>query len=672
MISLGYISLAFGFVLALYASAASLVAAKKNNSTLLQSARNAAYVVAFLNLVAYFLLVYFLVNDRFDLNFVAQYSSRNLPLIYKISASWAGQEGSLLLWSLVLSIYNSIVIWQNRKKNLHLMPYVIGVLMGIQTFFLFLLSFVTSPFLTLAPAPTDGQGLNPLLQNHLMLIHPTTTYLGYVGFAIPFAFAMAALITGRLSDLWIASTRRWTLWAWFWLSIGIIAGAQWAYVELGWGGYWAWDPVENAELMPWLVGTAFLHSVMIQERRGMLKVWNMALIIVTFLLTMFGTLLVRSGILQSVHAFGESTLGAYFVGFILIVALIAFRYLALRLPDLKGDNEFDSFISRESTFLLNNLILVGSALSVFWGTVYPLISEAVRGVKVTVGPPFFNQVNAPIFLVLLAIIGVCPLIGWVRASGDNLIRNFLKPFIIAELITGLLFAFGVRKIVPLVFFSICAFVALTILMEVYRGLRAIRRSQGLGLITAIGKLVWSNKRRYGGYIVHLGIIAMAVGITASSAFKANKQSSLKPGQSITVKDFTVKYEDLTYDQLQGKEVIAADVGVYRGGRLIDRLSPQKIYHGPGDSKPHTKVAIRSTLTEDLYIILAGWDQDKTAVLDVIINPMVIWIWIGGYLLLGLGTVIAFWPDQRDKKRLASLQMQEYGTISDLREVEVGA
>lgn len=672
MISLGYISLAFGFVSAVYAAIASITAVKRNNSALLQSARNAAYAVAVLNLVGYALLVYFLISDRFDLHFVAQYSSRNLPILYKISASWAGQEGSLLLWSLVLSVYSALVMWQNRNKNHHLMPYVIGVLMGIQAFFLFLLTFVTSPFLTSTPAPTDGQGLNPLLQNHLMLVHPTTTYLGYVGFAVPFAFAMAALITGRLSDLWIASTRRWTLWAWFWLSIGIIAGAQWAYVELGWGGYWAWDPVENAELMPWLVGTAFLHSVMIQERRGMLKVWNMALIIVTFLLTLFGTLFVRSGILQSVHAFGENTLGAYFVGFILIVALVAFRYLALRLSDLKGDNEFDSFVSRESTFLLNNLILVGSAFSIFWGTVYPLISEAIRGIKVTVGPPFFNQVNAPIFLVLLAIIGVCPLIGWVRASSDNLIRNFLKPFIAAELITGVLFAVGVRKMIPLIFFSISIFVALTIVTEIYRGLKAIRRSQNLGFIAAIAKLVWSNKRRYGGYVVHLGIITMAIGITASSAFKANKQSSLKPGQSITVKGYTVKYDDLTYDQLQDKEVVAADVGVYRGGQLIDRLSPQKIYHGPGDSKPHTKVAIRSTLTEDLYIILAGWDQDKTAVLDVIVNPMVVWIWIGGYLLLGLGTVIAFWRDSRDKKRLAALQEREYGPIFDLKEVEVSA
>jgi cytochrome c-type biogenesis protein CcmF len=657
MVSFGYIVIFIGLVLSAYAALASLVAARREDPTLMESARNAVYAVAALTTIAFLLLLYFLVTRHFEIEYVASYTSRDLPLLYTISAAWAGQKGSLLLWAWVLSLYGGIVIWQNRDKNRHLMPYVTAVLMAIQTFFLFILNFVTPPFATLPTPPPDGHGLNPLLQNHLMLFHPPTTYIGYVGFAVPFAFAIAALITGRLGDLWIASTRRWTLWAWFWLSIGIIAGAQWAYVELGWGGYWAWDPVENAELMPWLTGTAFLHSVMIQERRGMLKVWNMVLIIITFLLTIFGTLLVRSGILQSVHAFGESTLGAYFIAFILVTALVSFRYLALRLPDLRGENEFDSFISRESTFLLNNLILVGSAFSIFWGTVYPLVSEAVRGIRVTVGPPFFNQVNVPIFFVLLLIIGICPLIGWARASSDNLIRNFLKPFIAAEVLTGLLFVLGVRRIGPLIFFSVCAFVAFTIFLELYRGTRALHRTRNIGHLSAFSRLIWGNKRRYGGYLVHLGIIMMAVGITASSAFKVNKQVALKPGESVKLRNYEVKYEDLLYFPTQSKEIIAAEVSVYYDGKKIGDMSPRKEFYR-GDEKPTSEVAIRTTIAEDLYLILAGWDKDKTAVLDVIINPLVVWIWIGGYGFLLMGTLIAFWPDAREKKRLALLQAQE--------------
>ncbi|MBI4319621.1 MAG: heme lyase CcmF/NrfE family subunit [Chloroflexi bacterium] len=421
----GYGAMVIGLVIAAYTAVAATSGAMKGYPELLRSARNGVLVTFGLTSLASAALVYAFLARDFGVQYVAQYSSRDLEPVFTFAAWWAGQAGSLLLWAWMLAMFATIIVVQNKEQNRRLLPYATSIMMAILAFFLLVMIFAANPFERSPVTPADGQGLNPLLENFGMFFHPTTLYIGYVGFTVPFAFAMAALITKRLDDQWIRSTRRWTLFAWFFLGLGNLFGAQWAYVELGWGGYWGWDPVESASFMPWLTGTAYLHSVMIQQRRGMLKVWNMLLIIITFTLSIFGTLLTRSGILSSVHTFSQSAVGPMFMALIGVLLVFSLGLLLDRLALLKSENEIDSFMSREASFLLNNLLLVGAAFAVFWGTVFPLISEAVRGVKITVGPPFYNQVSAPIFLGMVILMGVCPLIGWRKASTENL-QKFLK------------------------------------------------------------------------------------------------------------------------------------------------------------------------------------------------------------------------------------------------------
>ncbi|MHB9090960.1 MAG: heme lyase CcmF/NrfE family subunit [Chloroflexota bacterium] len=458
MVEVGRATLALAFAIAVFAAVAPVIGDRLKFPELVVAARRSVYALTVLLSISGLLLMRAFIVGDFSLSYVANYSSRDMDLIYKISAFWAGQEGSLLLWAWTLALFACLAVLQNRKRHQELMPYVQAVMMVNLAFIVGVLVFLADPFKVLPNVPADGQGLNPLLQNHGMFFHPTTLYLGYVGFTVPFAFAMAALIKGNLGDEWIRSTRRWTLVAWFFLTLGNLFGAQWAYVELGWGGYWGWDPVESASFMPWLTGTAYLHSVMVQQRRGMLKVWNLVLIIATYSLVLFGTFLTRSGILSSVHTFGQSEIGPLFLGFIGLTLAYSLGLLVDRLPQLRGEHELDSFVSRESSFLFNNLILVGAAFATFWGTVFPLISEAVRGVKITVGPPFFNQVNGPIFLALIVLMGICPLIGWRKASRDNLIRNFLYPLGAALLFTVAIYLLGIREGYALIAFGACAFV----------------------------------------------------------------------------------------------------------------------------------------------------------------------------------------------------------------------
>ncbi|MFQ6032889.1 MAG: heme lyase CcmF/NrfE family subunit, partial [Candidatus Zixiibacteriota bacterium] len=515
-------------------------------------------------------------------------------------------------------------------------------------FFILLLVFSTSPFERLSFRPQDGQGLNPMLQNPGMVIHPPTLYLGYVGFTIPFAFALAALITGRLGSQWITSTRRWTLFSWFFLTLGNLFGAQWAYVELGWGGYWAWDPVENASFMPWLVGTAYLHSVMIQERRGMLKIWNMILIFITFALTIFGTFITRSGIISSVHSFGLSNLGPLFLIFLGITLLVSFWLLLKRWNNLKSENQLDSLLSRESSFLFNNLILLGLAFAVFWGTIFPIISEAVKGVKITVGPPFFNQVSVPIALMLLLLTGLCPLVGWRRTSANSLRRNFRYPTAAAVVGGGMLFSLGIRQFYPLVSFILCIFVATSIVIEFYRGTRARQKITGARFLKALYTLMARNKRRYGGYIIHLGMVMIFVGITGSSAFKSSVQTTLKKGESVKIKNYEIKYENLSQYPTKNKLIVSATLAVFNNGKRIDTLTPAKEFYSRRE-QPSTEVDIRSTLKEDLYTILVSHDQDS-ATFKILVNPLVKWFWIGGYVLT-FGTIIAM---GREKRKLAEI------------------
>ena len=652
MVDVGRAALALALAIAIFAGAAPVIGIRARMPELVESGRRAAYVVGSFVTIAALLLLYSFVNHDFSLRYVAQYSARDMSLLYTVSAFWAGQEGSLLLWAWVLAILTMLVVKQNGRRLLDLMPYVQAVLMVNEVFILGLLVFLSDPFAQLPFPPADGQGLNPLLENMGMFFHPTTLYLGYVGFTVPFAFAIAALVKGQLGDEWIRSTRRWTLFAWFFLTLGNLFGAQWAYVELGWGGYWGWDPVESASFMPWLVGTAYLHSVMVQQRRGMLKVWNLALIIATYNLVLFGTFLTRSGVIGSVHSFGQSGLGPLFLVFIGLTLAVSIGLLVDRLPLLRSEHELDSFVSRESSFLFNNLLLVGAAFATFWGTIFPIISEAVRGVKITVGAPFFNQVNGPIFLALVVLMGICPLIGWRRASRDNLLRNFLYPVGGALALVAGLFALGQREFYLLLAFWACAFVAVTLTLEFLRGVRARRKLYGEGIPIALVRLVLHNRPRYGGYIVHLGVILFAVGVAGSSLLQAVGEASLAPGESLQLRQYTLINRGVTEYPTATRRVVAASIEVVRDGRVIDILSPSKQFH-PSFQNPVSEVAIRTTLQEDLYVILAGWADDySTATFKVLINPLVVWMWVGGIILL-LGTAIAVWPDGREARRPVS-------------------
>lgn len=666
MSTLGSFSLFLAFGVSAYAVVACLLGVKLKSLKWIKSGEKAVFAVAGLLTLAVVVLIYAFMVHNFQIQYVAEHSSKSLPIFYRLSALWAGQEGSLLFWEWLLGVCAFLVLLQNRRKNRELIPYVLAVMMSVSFFFLGVLLFASSPFRELPFFPADGRGLNPLLQNFGMVFHPPTTYLGYVGFTVPFAFAIAALLSGRLGDTWIKSTRKWTLFSWFFLALGNLFGSQWAYVELGWGGFWAWDPVENASLLPWLTATAYLHSVMIQERRGMLKVWNMVLIILTFALTIFGTFLVRSGILTSVHSFAVSPLlGSLFLSFTVIILLFSFILLVNRLDLLKSENELDSFLSRESAFLFNNLILVGAAFAIFWGTIFPLISQAVRGVKITVGPPFYNQIMVPIGLVLLLLTGICPLISWRRTSGKNLKRNFLYPFIIAiiggiiiflypfiiGIIGGIIvYPWTIQHPYALISFTLSIFVATTIIIEFIRGSKVRREMRKEGHLKSFFNLISRNKRRYGGYIIHMGIVLIFVGITGSSAFVSEKLVTLKKGESLTIKNYELKFENLSSYPTENKYVTVATLSVYRGGKKIATLRPEKNVHRNQD-QPTTEVAIRSTLVEDLYVILAQVDQDGRATFKVLINPLLVWIWIGGFVL-AVGAIIAMWPDKWEKQRLA--------------------
>ncbi len=647
MADIGYIALFLALVASIYAAIAFVFGVRGRHPQLISSARNGLLAVCGLVSISVAALLYALVTHDFQIEYVASYTSRDLSLTYLLSALWAGNDGSLLFWAWLLSLFATVVVLQRRDIGKVLVPYAASIIMVTQAFFLILLLFVSNPFHKLASVPAEGMGLNPLLENPGMLFHPPTLLIGYVGLTIPFAFAIAALLTRRLGDEWIITIRRWTLFAWLFLGIGNLIGAWWAYVELGWGGYWMWDPVESASFMPWLVATAFLHSIMMQRRRGMLKVWNMVLIILTFSLSILGTFLTRSGVLSSVHTFAESPLlGALFLAFIGVVLFGSLGLLYYRSEELKGEAEMESLVSRESTFLLNNLLLVGATFAIFLGTFFPIISEAVRGVKITVGPPFYNQVMVPIFLALILLTGICALIGWRRASIKNLMRNFLWPLVTALIVGIILFILRIREVYALIAYPLFSFVLFTILYEWFRGTRARHRMRAENYLKAFWGLIGANRPRYGGYIVHIGIILLAIGVVGSSLYDVEMEATIMPGESMTIKNYTLTYENLDNYETESKTVVTATLSVYNEGKLIGRLTPEKYFHRSYEQAV-TEVAIRSTLLEDLYVILIGWDEDDTTAFKVLVNPLVSWIWIGGVVFV-IGGLIAFWPERREK------------------------
>ena len=592
-----------------------------------------------------------LVSHDFNMEYVAAYTSRNLPSAFIFSAFWAGQKGSLLFWAVVLSLFATAAQLLTPRRFAYLMPYVAGVTAAVITFFVSVMIFAADPFERLAFTPADGRGLNPQLQNIGMVIHPPMLYLGYISVTIPFAFAVAALLSRRLDTGWIHAIRKWTIVSWLFLSVGITLGMWWAYVELGWGGYWAWDPVENASLLPWLTMTAFLHSVMIQEKRGMLKRWNFGLVIGTFLLSIFGTFITRSGVIASVHSFTQSNVGYFFLAFLAVAAILSFTLLYTRWAVLEADVRLESVVSREAAFLFNNLLFVGIAFSVLWGTLFPILSELVRGTKITVGPPFFNRVNVPLGLLLLALTGVGPLIAWRKASTANLKRQFVAPVVAGLLVLLLLLTRGVSDFHALVALSLAGFVAGTIVQEFYRGVRARRRMHGESIPLAFARLIGRNRRRYGGYIVHVGVLIYFVAFTGM-LFKREREATLKPGESVELSSpfghtYRLTHVGISRYEALNRVVTAATVEVAKDGKPEGLMTSEKRQHVDSFKRPtfepSTEVAIRSNLQEDLYIVFAGSvEGSEEAVYRFNINPLVWWVWFGGFVL-ALGGVLTMWP-----------------------------
>src|SRR5579875_3243545 len=652
MENLGSLAILLAFCAAIYAAVASVAGRIRRKPFLVVSGARAVYAIWLLITIGSAILVYAMMTGDFRFAYVAEHSNKAMPMLYKFAAWWGGQEGSLLFWSWLLATYTAIVAYTNRRKHRDLMPYVIGVLATVQTFFLLMNNFVANPFQMLAEdklivSVPDGNGLSPLLQYPAMAIHPPMLYLGYVGFAVPFAFAIASLITRQPGEGWIHTTRRWTLVTWLFQSTGIMLGAAWAYHVLGWGGYWAWDPVDNASLLPWLSGTAFLHSVMVQERRGMLKVWNVVLVIITFFLSIFGTFLTRSGIIQSVHAFAQSNIGSYFAVFLAVIALVSLTLLFLRLDFLKSENRLDSVISRESGFLFNNWILLAAVLAVLWGTIFPIISKAVENQTVTVGPPFFNKVMVPIGLLLLFLTGAGPLLAWRKTSFQSIKRNFVAPLIFAGIVGVILFFAGVRHLYTWMSLFLCAFVAASIIGEFYKGARTRMKSSKENFFSAVYNLTMRNTRRYGGYVVHFGIVLIFVGL-AGQAFRFETQGLMGPGDILRAKDYLFRCESFSSGQRANYEYERVSLAVTEDGHALTVMHPERRFF-IAEQQPLSHVALRSDLARDLYVVMAGRDPDSgKAIIHVIINPLVQWVWIGGMVVL-LGTILALIPSRIERQ-----------------------
>jgi cytochrome c-type biogenesis protein CcmF len=642
MAALGQICIVGAFGLALYAIVASLAGVRLRMGELVASGQHAAWAVTVLITAASLtLLVAFAIHD-FSVRYVWEHSSRAMSMDLVLAAFYSGQQGSLLYWAWTLSIFSAIVLWQQRKPGPQriLMPYVVAVLMLVEAFMTLLLGFVATPFEALPRVPADGVGLNPLLYDEGMRIHPPMLLAGLMSWSVPFAFAVAALATGKLDNTWVALCRRYAMVAWVILGLGNVLGAWWAYHVLGWGGYWGWDPVENVALMPWLVGTAFIHSVQMQERRGMLKAWNVMLIMLTFFLSIFGTFVVRSGILASVHAFALSAIGPYFLTFLALVIAGSLTLLFWRMPILRSDNQLDSLLSRESSFLINNLLFLGIVFAIFWGTIYPLVAEALADQKVSVGPPYFKQVAGPLLGAVLLLMGIGPLMPWRRASREHLLNNFLFPVTGTVVGLALLLAIGIRDQFAVLGFGLCLFVLGTILQEFTRGALARHRATGENYVAALGSLIRRNNRRYGGYIVHLAILLIGAGAVGSQVYQQQTQATLAPGQSVSLAGYTVTANGIQASSLPGLKSVQGVLSVNGTD-----LRPEKQFFDNFPQQSTTRVGLRSTPFEDLYVVLGGWDGDGPTAkvsLAIFVNPLVSWIWAGGVLLL-LGTLVCLWP-----------------------------
>ena len=666
MANLGTFLLLSSFVVCSYAAVISVVGARRGSRRLIESGIGALYLVAGLMFVATAVIINAFLTDDFSIRYVAAESETLQPLFYKITAYWGGLNGSIMFWVFLLSVFGSAAVYINKERHRELIPYVVATISTVEMFFLYLMVVHKNPFTTsLTPPPVDGTGLNPLLQNYWMAIHPPSLYTGFVGMTIPFAFGIAALITGNLDDSWLRAVRRWTMVAWLFLSFGLMLGMIWAYEVLAWGGYWGWDPVENAAVLPWFTATAFLHSVMVQERRSMLRVWNVTLVILTFFLTIFGTFLTRSGVVQSVHAFGDDPqLARLFTAFMVVILTFSFGLVIYRLPLLRARNsELDSWVSREAAFLVNNWVLLFCAFFVAFATMFPTLSEAVTGTRITVGPPFFNKWMLPIGLLLLFLTGLGPLLAWRKSTIDNLRDQFMWPVTGMAVTLGGLIALGLREWAALTCFALCAFVTTTIGQEFWRGARVRKKNTGTDLLTALVGLVGRNKRRYGGYIVHVGIVLIFLGF-AGNAYKRDVTQLLQPGQQMTVGAYTVRNDQVKVIEDGQKQSIVAYISVFKGGKQIDTMYPAKASFKKHQSEPpRTDAAIRRTIAEDLYLVMAGFDLGSQAIsLNVVVNPLVNWVWLG-FGLMAVGTGIALLPETAYSFAVAKVSAEAAATTT---------
>jgi cytochrome c-type biogenesis protein CcmF len=643
-VEIGAGTIVVALLLALYGSGAAAAGALTGRTNLVVSAQHAALGVFLLVTGALALLIHAFLRFDFSIRYVATNTNLGTPFYYRITAVWGALEGSIVLWAWMLALYTLIVMMRHRHNARELYPWVLTVMLAVLAFFLLVMTGPAPVFQRLSPVPPDGRGLNPLLEDTGMITHPVCLYLGFTGFTVPFAFAIAALATGRVGDTWITLTRRWTLIAWYFLSLGLLIGGWWSYHVLGWGGYWAWDPVENAAFMPWLTGTAFLHSVMIQERRRMLKLWNISLVVLTFSLTLFGTFLTRSGIIASVHAFTQGAIGAFFLAFLALVVLTSFALIAWRWDDLRAQGVLDSVVSRESAFLLNNVFLVAAAFTVFFGTVFPLLSEALRGEKVSVGAPFFNLVNVPLFLALIFLMGVGPLIAWRRASLHNLKRSFLAPVLVGMGAAGFFRLLGTASALTVLTLALTAFTAAAVGVDFVRAVRA-RLRMGERVLPAAGGLLVRHNRRYGGFVIHVGILIVALGVMGSHAWSVQTETTLKRGEAAELAGYKVRFDGLAAREESNHFKVVGTFTVSDGKPDFAVLRPAKKFY-PQEQSPIAGVDYRLGLKEDVYLVLGDFARDGShATIKLQINRLVSWIWIGG-LILTLGTALALVPDRR--------------------------
>jgi cytochrome c-type biogenesis protein CcmF len=661
----GYGIALVSFLVAIYSIVAAVYGAQKKSASMVESARRAMLLTFPLITLAAGALIYLLVNNQFNVSFVYEVTSRSMPTYLKVTAWWGGQAGSLLFWSWLLAAFASAVTLRKWDRDIEFLPWVIMVCSVTLVFFLGMVIFYENPFTRFwlvngnvephmfAPlnatvfTPDDGNGLNPLLRHPGMVIHPPMLYLGFVSYVIPYAFAMAALITGRTDDRWIRLTRRWSLWAWLFLSFGLVLGGRWAYDVLGWGGYWGWDPVEIAAFMPWLTGTAFLHSVMIQEKRGMLKHWNMILVILTYALVIFGTFLTRSGVLSSVHAFANSPIGPLFMGFVSTTLVASIALVIYRWPTLRSETEMKSMLSREALFLLNNLLFMSILVVCFWGVIFPLISELFTGQKVTVGPPFYERATAPLFAALMFLMGVAPLSAWGHSTVKTLGRAMWKSAVAALVVTLLTLVFYTKNLIALTGFFLVALVLFVTLQEFWRAARARQRAQGENFPTALSRLMGRNRRRYGGYIIHISMMLMAIGILGIEIFQTSTQGALAKDETLEISGYTLQYKELASweDRGEGVNYTRAVIDVFKGGEFLGELNPRIDYYF--DSQQNMTIpGNRSTMIDDLYILLVDWQPVSAigATFKVYVNPLVNWLWIGSLLFL-VGVIFAAWPDR---------------------------